>query len=171
MPESDKSSRSQGTSGAGRRYLLVTPCRDEQDYLPITIESVAKQSVLPARWVIVDDGSTDRTPAILKEASERYPFIQVVHRAHGRERAVGRGVVHAFNDTDRKDNPHTRRSKGAERTVLVERSSLESGLRWRRIRGRVRVSGENGGISGPARLKDERERGARGGRSLLAGVS
>jgi len=81
-----------------RRYLLVTPCRNEQDYLPITIESVARQSVLPACWIIVDDGSTDRTPDILREAAARYSFIKVLPRTDRGERAVGPGVIQAFNE-------------------------------------------------------------------------
>ena len=47
-----------------RRYLLISPCRDEAQYLRRTLDSVAAQSVQPAAWVVVDDGSTDETPAI-----------------------------------------------------------------------------------------------------------
>ncbi len=82
----------------GRRYLLITPCRDEQDYLPVTIQTVASQTILPACWVIVDDGSTDRTPQILREAAAKYPFIKLVQRKDRGERAVGPGVIQAFND-------------------------------------------------------------------------
>lgn len=81
-----------------RRYALISPCRDEADYLRITIETVAAQSVPPTKWVIVDDGSTDETPAILAEASEKYPFIQVVRREDRGERKVGPGVIDAFYD-------------------------------------------------------------------------
>ena len=44
-----------------RRYCLITPCRDEAEYARLTIESVAKQTLPPTLWVIVDDGSTDGT--------------------------------------------------------------------------------------------------------------
>ncbi len=81
-----------------RRYLLVTPCRNEEEYLQVTIDSIGAQTVLPACWVIVDDGSTDRTPEILAAACEQYPFIKVVQRADRGERAVGPGVIQAFND-------------------------------------------------------------------------
>jgi biofilm PGA synthesis N-glycosyltransferase PgaC len=50
-----------------RSYLLVSPCRDEAEYMRRTLDSVAAQSVRPAKWVIVDDGSTDGTPEILAE--------------------------------------------------------------------------------------------------------
>ena len=59
-----------------RRYALVSPCRDEAEYLQITIDTVAAQTVPPTKWLIVDDGSTDDTPRILAEASARHPFIQ-----------------------------------------------------------------------------------------------
>src|SRR5439155_25350163 len=42
----------------GRRYVLISPCRDEAAYMRQTLDSVIAQSVRPARWVIVDDGST-----------------------------------------------------------------------------------------------------------------
>lgn len=79
-----------------RRYVLITPCRDEAAYLQTTIDAVAAQTVLPARWVIVDDGSTDDTPNILRRAAAQYPFIQVVQRADRGRRAVGPGVIEAF---------------------------------------------------------------------------
>ena len=50
----------------------------------------------PAKWVIVDDGSTDRTPEILADYASRRPFIQVVTRPDRGRRSVGPGVVDAF---------------------------------------------------------------------------
>ena len=79
-----------------RRYLLISPCRDEADYLQITIDTVAAQSVLPAKWVIVDDGSTDATPEILARAAAKYPFIEVVRRENRGHRSVGPGVIDAL---------------------------------------------------------------------------
>ncbi|MEM7229765.1 MAG: glycosyltransferase family 2 protein [Planctomycetota bacterium] len=79
-----------------RRYALITPCRDEAAYLRTTIETVAAQTVLPARWIIVDDGSTDDTPEILRDAAERYSFITVITRQDRGGRSVGPGVIEAF---------------------------------------------------------------------------
>ena len=79
-----------------RRYCLITPCRDEAKYARRTLDSVCGQSVPPALWVIVDDGSTDETPQILAEYAQRYPFIDVLTRSDRGQRKVGPGVIDAF---------------------------------------------------------------------------
>src|SRR5712672_1228788 len=76
-----------------RRYLLISPCRDEAQYLRRTLDSVAAQSVPPALWVVVDDGSTDETPAILDEYARRLPYLLVVRRSDRGRRQVGPGVI------------------------------------------------------------------------------
>jgi poly-beta-1,6-N-acetyl-D-glucosamine synthase len=80
-----------------RRYCLITPCRDEAQYARRTIESVAAQTVPPALWVIVDDGSSDDTAAIVEEYASRLPYIRLIRRADRGHRRVGGGVVEAFN--------------------------------------------------------------------------
>ena len=95
----DQSRAAAATSPAssGRRYLLISPCRDEAEHLPRAIETVAAQSITPARWVIVDDGSTDDTAAIVRRAAEHHPWIRLVQREDRGERRVGGGVVEAFD--------------------------------------------------------------------------
>lgn len=80
----------------GRRYVLITPCRDEAAYARRTLDSVVAQSVRPSLWVIVDDGSSDATPEILAEYAARYDFIRVVRREDRGRRSVGPGVIDAF---------------------------------------------------------------------------
>ena len=63
-----------------------------------TLDSVIAQSAPPTKWVIVDDGSTDETPAILADYAARHPWIQVVTRKDRGRRAVGPGVIEAFYD-------------------------------------------------------------------------
>jgi poly-beta-1,6-N-acetyl-D-glucosamine synthase len=79
-----------------RRYVLISPCRDEGQFLRRTLDSVAAQSVPPALWVVVDDGSTDETPAILNEYARRLPYLRVVRRTDRGRRRVGPGVIEAF---------------------------------------------------------------------------
>ena len=80
----------------GRRYLLVTPCRDEAKYARRTLDSVARQSLPPALWIIVDDGSTDETPVILAEYAARLPYLRVIRRDDRGFRKLGGGVIDAF---------------------------------------------------------------------------
>jgi glycosyltransferase involved in cell wall biosynthesis len=82
----------------GRRYCLITPCRDEQQYARRTIESVLRQTIRPTLWVIVDDGSHDDTPKILAEYAAQNPFIRVIKRADRGMRMLGAGVIEAFED-------------------------------------------------------------------------
>lgn len=79
------------------KYAIVSAVRDEQDFVENTIASVANQTVLPVRWVIVDDGSTDRTPEILADAARQYPWIKVVTMPDRGYRNLGAGEVDAFN--------------------------------------------------------------------------
>lgn len=81
---------------AERRYLLVSPCRDEAEHIERTLESVAAQSVPPTLWVVVDDGSTDETPEILSRWERRLPYLRVLRRTDRGRRSVGPGVVDAF---------------------------------------------------------------------------
>ena len=79
-----------------RRYVVISPCRDEAATARRTLESVMRQTVPPALWVIVDDGSTDETPQILNEYAERVDYIRIIRREDRGERRVGPGVIDAF---------------------------------------------------------------------------
>jgi glycosyltransferase involved in cell wall biosynthesis len=80
------------------RIALVSPVRDEEALLPGLIASMASQTVRPSIWVIVDDGSKDRTPEIASAAAAEHPWIRVVRRSGGQGRRLGGGVVDAFNE-------------------------------------------------------------------------
>jgi poly-beta-1,6-N-acetyl-D-glucosamine synthase len=77
-------------------YLIISPVRNEAEHLPKTIRSVLTQTVKPARWIIVDDGSTDDTASIAEEASRSHSWIKVVRRSDRGFRKAGGGVVDAF---------------------------------------------------------------------------
>src|SRR5215471_12754401 len=80
------------------KYVIITPVRDEEAHLTATIKSVLAQSIPPAEWVIVDDGSSDGTGAIIDEAAHMRPWIRAIHRENRGFRQAGGGVVQAFNE-------------------------------------------------------------------------
>ncbi len=80
------------------RYLVITPVRDEEAYLAFTMESMVAQTVRPSEWIIVNDGSTDRTGEIIDRYARQYPWIRAVQRENRGFRKAGGGVVDAFND-------------------------------------------------------------------------
>ena len=80
-----------------RRYLLVTPCRNEEEHLEATLHSVLSQTAPCTEWIVVDDGSSDATPEILAKAAAADPRIRVLRREDRGRRKVGSGVIDAFN--------------------------------------------------------------------------
>lgn len=80
------------------QYAIISPVRDEENYLEGIFQSVLGQTIRPAEWILVNDGSTDRTGEIIERFASEYPWIQVVHRANRGFRKSGGGVVEAFND-------------------------------------------------------------------------
>jgi len=76
-------------------YVLITPARNEARSIEETIQSVAAQTVLPLRWVIVSDGSTDQTDEIVRRYAARHDWIELVRMPERRERNFA-GKVGAF---------------------------------------------------------------------------
>lgn len=74
-------------------YVLVTPARNEEDYLGRTIESVVRQTHRPRRYVLVSDGSTDRTEEIAAEQADRHDFVHLVTARAGGARNFGSKVA------------------------------------------------------------------------------
>jgi glycosyltransferase involved in cell wall biosynthesis len=78
-------------------YVVVTPVRDEEQYLPKTIECVVSQTVRPAEWILVDDGSTDRTGQIIDASAREHTWIIPLHLQNRGFRQSGGGVARAFS--------------------------------------------------------------------------
>ena len=78
------------------KYVLITPAHNEEAFIQKTLDSMVAQTVLPERWVIVDDGSTDRTAEIVESWAGRHPWIELVRRPQRLDRSFA-GKVHAFN--------------------------------------------------------------------------
>ena len=82
----------------GRRFVVDTPARNEAKLLPGLAHSLMEQSIRPALWVIVDDGSIDGTSEIADDLARAHPWIRVVRRNDRGRRVLGGGVVAAFDD-------------------------------------------------------------------------
>lgn len=78
------------------KYVIVMPAYNEEGFIGRAIESIAAQTLIPQRLVIVNDGSTDRTRAIVEGYQETYPWIQLVNNDKKEQRAAGSKVVRAF---------------------------------------------------------------------------
>jgi glycosyltransferase involved in cell wall biosynthesis len=78
------------------KYVLITPAHNEEAFIEKTLASMVAQTVLPERWVIVDDGSTDETAKIVEKHAQSQPWIDLVRRPQRRDRSFA-GKAHAFN--------------------------------------------------------------------------
>lgn len=92
------SSSSPAAPPAGRGCLVISPVRNEAAYLQRTVDSMIAQTVRPALWIIVDDGSADATPDIAARAAAGHDWIRLHRRADRGVRKVGGGVIEAFDD-------------------------------------------------------------------------
>lgn len=77
-------------------YVIITPAKNEQSYIEITLRSVVHQSLRPSEWIIVNDGSNDLTGNIVEEYAKKYPWIKLHHRKNLGKRSPGTGVIQAF---------------------------------------------------------------------------
>ena len=77
-------------------YVLVTPARDEAQFIELTLRSMVAQTARPLKWVIVSDGSTDGTDDIVSRYAVDHPWIKLVRMPERRERHFA-GKAHAFN--------------------------------------------------------------------------
>lgn len=80
------------------KYVVITPVRNEGKHFQRTVDSLTRQTIPPTEWLIVDDGSTDSTPEIIRQASATYAWIRTIQRSDRGFRKNGSGVVEAFNE-------------------------------------------------------------------------
>jgi glycosyltransferase involved in cell wall biosynthesis len=79
-----------------KSYVLITPARNEERHIEKVIESMIAQTVLPSKWVIVNDGSTDATASTVGQYLANYDWIELVNLPTHRDRTFA-AKVHAFN--------------------------------------------------------------------------
>lgn len=79
------------------KLVVISPCRNEAQFVELTLKSVLAQTWRPDLWIIVDDGSRDNTAALVQPYVDRYPWIKLLRRQRSGPRKLGPGVVAAFN--------------------------------------------------------------------------
>jgi poly-beta-1,6-N-acetyl-D-glucosamine synthase len=77
-------------------YVLITPARNEESFIEKTIQSVISQTVLPKKWIIVSDGSTDRTDDIVSQYLATNPWIELLRMPDHEDRHFA-AKVQCFN--------------------------------------------------------------------------
>ncbi len=87
----------QSPSDTKNIYVVITPVRNEAAFIGRTIDSMIAQTVRPAQWVIVNDGSTDDTADIVRAHIAGHPWIRLIQRPDRGFRQRGGGVIKAFN--------------------------------------------------------------------------
>ncbi len=76
---------------------IISPVRNEAQFVQKTLDAMVEQTVHPVEWLFVDDGSTDDTRAIIESYVERHIWIRVISRGDRGFRQLGAGVIAAFN--------------------------------------------------------------------------
>jgi biofilm PGA synthesis N-glycosyltransferase PgaC len=99
----------------GDRLLIISPVRNEADHIELVAAAVQRQTRPPDVWLVVDDGSDDRTPQLLLELSARIPFMTAMstpvgHTRDSGDRHAAAAAPRAFNwalgSVDRREFSH-----------------------------------------------------------------
>jgi len=77
--------------------VAVTPARNEARWLPVLITAMGKQTLKPDLWMVVDDGSSDNTPDLLREFAEDHAWVELRRRGDRGRYFRGKGVAETFS--------------------------------------------------------------------------
>ena len=78
------------------RYYIVIPTYNEEQFIALTLQSLAEQTVVPTKVVVVNDSSTDSTPEIVSDFAKKYPWITLVNKTSDAIHLPGSKVIQAF---------------------------------------------------------------------------
>jgi len=79
-------------------YYVITPAKNEEKYISFTLESMIAQTLKPVKWIIVDDGSTDKTKEIVEKYKKDNDWIEIISIDNKQEKKLyGSKVIKAFN--------------------------------------------------------------------------
>jgi glycosyltransferase involved in cell wall biosynthesis len=80
-----------------QKYIIISPVRNEEELVETTIKCVINQTILPIEWIIVNDGSTDSTAAIIEKYIPHHPWIKLFNLTDRGFYYPGTGVVNVIN--------------------------------------------------------------------------
>ncbi len=86
-----------GITDPSPRYIIVSPVKDEERHVDLTLRSVISQTLKPVLWIIVDDGSRDQTPEIVNRYVGAHQFMRLLQNARAGIRQPGSSIIRAFN--------------------------------------------------------------------------
>lgn len=78
------------------KYYIVIPSYNEEALIPLTLQSLISQTVLPSKIVVVNDNSTDKTAEVVLEFAKENPFITLVNKSSEAIHLPGSKVIQAF---------------------------------------------------------------------------
>ena len=88
---------SPGKKGMGEiGYIVISPVKNEAEFIELTIKSMIDQIHKPILWVIINDGSTDDSEEIVRKYQKEHSWIKLINRPNDIIRKRGKGVVEAF---------------------------------------------------------------------------
>lgn len=79
------------------KYYVIIPAHNEEAFMGVTLDSLAAQTIRPAKAVVVNDNSTDRTGEIVSQYAAKYPWISLVNKDSAAVHLPGSKVIQAFN--------------------------------------------------------------------------
>lgn len=79
-----------------KSYIIITPAKNEELFIGNLIEAVISQTVLPVKWILVSDNSTDKTDNIILQYEKKYDFINLIRNKSDGQRSFS-SKAHAFN--------------------------------------------------------------------------
>ena len=78
------------------KFYIIIPTYNEEAFIAKTLDSLAKQTYLPEKIVVVNDGSTDNTISIVESFIKNYSYIQLVNSQHSSTHKPGSKIIEAF---------------------------------------------------------------------------
>ncbi len=78
------------------KYYAIIPAHNEEAFMALTLQSLAEQTVLPSKVVVVNDNSTDGTAAVVTAFAKKHPWIFLVNKKSNAVHMPGSKVIQAF---------------------------------------------------------------------------